>query len=116
MFIIHAFCKNSNWREMFALRQMKCNPRAGRFDGGGWRARPQAIVRGRIRARAGEYDGNERTRSDRHAKPLGPKPSMMMSFLSAPMRRSGKSLLRGFAPANMCAEGQRAPAGSLGHT
>src|SRR5262249_19115737 len=24
---IHAFCRNSNWREILALRQMKCNPR-----------------------------------------------------------------------------------------
>src|SRR5262249_11235568 len=27
VFAIHALCRNSNWREMFALRQMKCNPR-----------------------------------------------------------------------------------------
>jgi hypothetical protein len=32
---IHAFCKNLNWREILALRQMKFSPRGGSFSGGG---------------------------------------------------------------------------------
>src|SRR5947207_15522562 len=28
LFIVHAFCKNSKWREMFAFRQAKWSPRS----------------------------------------------------------------------------------------
>ena len=33
----HAFCRNSNWRAIFAFRQTKCSPRGDSLGGVGWR-------------------------------------------------------------------------------
>ena len=35
VFATHAFCRNSNYREMLALRQTQCNPRGGSLGSAG---------------------------------------------------------------------------------